>query len=142
MHVISGACKAGVVDVQSEDGLLDTSSTGEKMNKDITWKKKSQKGAVALIHKKEHFKLQMFAYSPLLKIVFVYILNYLKILLMNMDNTEYMYGPMPGVGNEIKTRKPSDEDWEVVHMVVHTMKEVVVMVHKNELVGRQWLLSD
>ena len=25
-HVISGACKAGVVDVQSEDGSLDTSS--------------------------------------------------------------------------------------------------------------------
>ena len=53
-----------------------------------------------------------------------------------------MYGPIPGVGNAIKTHKTSDEDWEVVHMVVHTMKEVVASVHKNELVGRQWLLSD
>ena len=49
MYVISGACKDGVVDVKYEDGSLDKSSTRAKMNKDITWKKKSQKGAVALI---------------------------------------------------------------------------------------------
>ena len=53
-----------------------------------------------------------------------------------------MYGPMPGVENEIKTCKPSNEDWELVHVVVHTMKVVVASAHKNELVGRQWLLSD
>ena len=42
-HVINGACKAGVVDVQSEGGSLETSSTREKMNMAITWTKKSQK---------------------------------------------------------------------------------------------------
>ena len=49
---------------------------------------------------------------------------------------------MSGFGNDIKTHKPSNEDWEVVHVVVHTMKEVVASFHKNELVGRRWLLSD
>ena len=39
-HVIDGACKAGVVDVQYEDGLLDTSSTRAKTNKAITWTNK------------------------------------------------------------------------------------------------------
>ena len=48
-HVISGSCKDGVVDVQSEDGLLDTPITRAKINKAIIWTKKSQKGAVALI---------------------------------------------------------------------------------------------
>ena len=49
---------------------------------------------------------------------------------------------MTGVGNEIKNCKPSDEYWYVVHVVFHSMKEVVASVHKNELVGRRWLLSD
>ena len=53
-----------------------------------------------------------------------------------------MYGPMPGVGNEIKTLKPSDKYLEVVRVVVQTMEEVVAGVHKNELVGRRWLLSN
>ena len=53
-----------------------------------------------------------------------------------------MYGPITGVGNEIKTHKPSYEDWEVVHVVVNTMHKVVVSVHKNKLVGKRWLLPD
>ena len=48
-----------------------------------------------------------------------------------------MYGPMPGFGNEIKTHKLSNEYLEVVHVVLHTMKEVVVSIHKIELVVRQ-----
>ena len=36
-HVISWSCKAGVFDVQYEDGSLDTSSTRAKINKAITW---------------------------------------------------------------------------------------------------------
>ena len=43
---------------------------------------------------------------------------------------------MPVVGNNINTCKPSDEDSELVHVVVHTMKEMVVIIHKNELVGQ------
>ena len=53
-----------------------------------------------------------------------------------------MYGPMPGVGNDTKTRKPSNEDWGVVHVVVHNMKEVVASVHINELLVRRWLMLD
>ena len=61
---------------------------------------------------------------------------------MNKDTIECMYGPMTGAGNDIKTRKPPNENWEVVNMVVHTTKEMVVSVHKNELVYRKWLLLD
>ena len=59
--------------------------------------------------------------------------HYFKSLLINKDDIEYMY---------VKTYKPSDEYCEVVHVVFHTMKEVVAIIHKNELVGRRWLLSD
>ena len=43
-YVIAEACKSGVVDVESGDGSFDTSSTREKINKGITWTKKSKKG--------------------------------------------------------------------------------------------------
>ena len=62
------------------------------------------------------------------KTSFAYILHYFKNLLIKKDSIEYMYVPIPGVGNEIKTRKPLDEDWEVVYVMVHTMKEVVASV--------------
>ena len=48
-NIITGSRKANVVDVKSEDGLLDTSSTRKKLKKAITWIKKSQKSAVDLI---------------------------------------------------------------------------------------------
>ena len=48
-HIIYGVCKAGVVDVQSEYGSLDTSSTRAKMNTAIMWTNKSQKCVIALI---------------------------------------------------------------------------------------------
>ena len=53
-----------------------------------------------------------------------------------------MHGPIPGVINYIKTLKPSNEYWEVLYVVFHTMKEVVEIVHKNEVMRRRWLLSD
>ena len=84
-HGIYGAWKAGVVDVQSEDGLTNTSITKAKMNKDITWKKKSQKDAVDLIQAQKNCK---FANVRLLapdKIGFAYILHYLKTLPTNKD---------------------------------------------------------
>ena len=58
--LISSSCKSGVVNVQSEDGSLDTSSTRAKMNKSITITKKSKKGAAALIQAQKHYKISNF----------------------------------------------------------------------------------
>ena len=84
-HVINGACKAGVVDVQSEGGSLETSSTREKMNMAITWTKKSQKGAVALIQTQNHCKPANVCLLDPSKTRFEYILNYPKSLLTKKD---------------------------------------------------------
>ena len=110
-HVIAGAWKSGVVDVKSEDVSIDTSSSRAKINKAITWTNKSQKGSVALIQAQKHCKLENFSLIAPSKNRFSYIFHSFKILLMNKDAIEYMYGPMPGVENDIKTRKPSYEDW-------------------------------
>ena len=56
-YVIYGECKAVIVDVKSEDGLLNISSTRAKKNKAITWTKKSKKGAIALVQAQKHCKL-------------------------------------------------------------------------------------
>ena len=77
MHIIDGSFKAGVVDVQSEDRLLDISITRAKINKAITWTKKSQKGAVALNQAQNCCKLSN------TKTRFAYILHSLKSFLIN-----------------------------------------------------------
>ena len=84
--------------------------------------KEIKKCAVALIQAQKHCKLTNVHPLAPTKNRSAYILQSFKILLINKDNIYYMYGPIPGVGNEIRTRKPSDEAWEVVHMVVHAMK--------------------
>ena len=99
MHIIDGAFKAGVFDVQSEDRLLDISITRAKINKAITWIKKSQKGAVALNQAQTCCKLSNVRLLAPTKTFFAYILHSLKSLLIKKDDIEYMYCPMPGVGN-------------------------------------------
>ena len=131
VHVIYGAYKAGVVYVQSQDGLLDTSSTRGEINKAITCTNKSQKGSVALIQAQKHCKLENVRLLAPDKNCFSYISHSFKSLCMNKDDIEYMYGPMPGVCNDINTCKPSNGYWDVVHVVVYSMKEVVASVHQN-----------
>ena len=84
-YVIYGECKAVIVDVKSEDGLLNISSTRAKKNKAITWTKKSQKGAVALIQVQDPCKLENFRLLDPSKTRFEYILNYPKSLLTKKD---------------------------------------------------------
>ena len=101
--MISGECKTGVVDVQYEDGSLDTSSTRTKMNKAITSTNKSQKVVIALIQTHKNYKLANVCLITSSKNRFEYILYSFKSLPLNKDAIEYMYGPMPGVVNDIKT---------------------------------------
>ena len=104
--------------------------------------KKSQKGVVALVKAQKHCRLEFVCLLALAKTSFPFILHYFKCLLTKKYIIEYMYAPMLGVVNDIKTHKTSYEYCEVVHFVFHTMKEVVVSVHKNELLDRLWLLLD
>ena len=48
-HVLVGICKAGLEYIKSDDGEVDTKFTRQNMQKCITWKNKSQKGAQALL---------------------------------------------------------------------------------------------
>ena len=84
-HLVSGACKASVVGVLSEDESLDTSINTAKINKAITWTNKSQKGAVARIQAQKHCKLANVLLLSPAKTCFAKILNSFKILLMNKD---------------------------------------------------------
>ena len=71
--------------------------------------KETKKGAVALIQAHKHCKLANVRLLAPAKNRFSYILHPFKILLLKKDSIEYMHGPMPGVGYEIKTFKPSNE---------------------------------
>ena len=73
------------------------------MNKAITWTKKPQKSAVALIQAQKHCKLANVCLLAPATTRFTYIPHSFKILLTNKDTIEKMYGSIPGVGNDIKT---------------------------------------
>ena len=43
-HVLDNACKAGVMDVKSDDGRVDTEVTRRNMQRCITWKNNHRRG--------------------------------------------------------------------------------------------------
>ena len=43
-HVLANACKAGVMDIKSDDGRVDTELTRRNMQRCITWKKNHKRG--------------------------------------------------------------------------------------------------
>ena len=38
---------------------------------------------------------------------------------------EYLYGPMPGIHDNIRTRRTALVDWEVIHNILTSMNRIV-----------------
>ena len=49
---------------------------------------------------------------------------------------------MPGIHDNIRERRPSLVDWEVIHMIVTSMKRIVGIIVLNQCSGKEWLLSE
>ena len=49
---------------------------------------------------------------------------------------------MPGIHDNIRARRPSLVDWEVIHMIVTSMKRIVGSIVLNHFYGKEWLLSE
>ena len=48
---------------------------------------------------------------------------------------------MPGIHNNIRARRPSIFDWEVIHMIATSMKRIVGSIFLNQCSGKECLLS-
>ena len=49
---------------------------------------------------------------------------------------------MTGIHDNIRARRPSLVDWEVIHMIVTIMKRIVGIIVLNQCSGKEWLLSE
>ena len=49
---------------------------------------------------------------------------------------------MPRIHDNIRARSPSLVDWEVIQMIVTSMKHIVGSIVLNQYYGKEWLLSE
>ena len=102
------------------------------MQKCITWTKKSQKGARALREAQICCGIKEKRLLTPVSTRFAYLIHYFRSLLKNKPAIEYLYGTMPGIHNNIRARRPSLVDWEVIHMIVTSMKRIVCRIVLNQ----------
>ena len=55
---------------------------------------------------------------------------------------EYLYGSMPGIHDNIRARRPYLVDWEVIKIIVTSMKHIFISIILNQCSGKEWLLSE
>ena len=49
---------------------------------------------------------------------------------------------MPGIHDNVRARRPSLVDWEVIHMIMTSMKRIIGSIILNQCYGKEWLLSE
>ena len=49
---------------------------------------------------------------------------------------------MPWIHDNIRARRPSLVDWEVIHMIVTSMNHIVGIIVLNQCSNKEWLLSE
>ena len=139
-HALSGACKKAVIDART--GTLSIEQTRIKLQKCITWTKKSQKGCNSLREAQEFCHLPPQKLLTPVKTRFAYLIYAFRRLVSNQATINYVYGQKEGMSPELRKRLPSKEDWEVARYLVETMKDVVGSITMNQTNGSNWLLSD
>ena len=141
-YILAGACTAGVQSIKSDDGEVDTELMRQKMQKCITWKKNSQKGARALWDAQIHCGIKEKRLLTPVLTRFAYLIHSFRSLQENKPAIEYLYKTMPGIHDNIRERTPHLVDWEFIHMVVTSMKRIVGRIILNKCSGKEWLLSE
>ena len=110
------------------------------MKKCITWTKKIHKGERALREAQIHCGIKEKRLLTPVSTIFVYLIHSFRSLLENKPAIEYLYVTMPGIHNNIRARRPSIFDWEVIQMIVTSMKRIVGSIFLNQFYGKEWLL--
>ena len=110
------------------------------MQKYITWKKKSQKEARALREAHINCGIKEKRLLTLVSTRFAYLIHSFRSLLENKPAIEYLYGTMPGIYDNIRSRRPSLVDWEVIHIIVTSIYCIVGSIVLNQFYGKEWLL--
>ena len=70
-----------------------------------------------------------------------YLIGTLQCLIENRTATDYMHGPMAGVGSNTKKWLPNWMGWEVYIMLVHIMTKIVEAIELNQATVETFMLS-
>ena len=73
---------------------------------------------------------------------FAYLIHSFRYLLDNKPEIEYLYGSMPGIHDNIRARRPSLVNWEVIQIIVTNTKRIFGSIVLNQFYGEEWLLSE
>ena len=60
----------------------------------------------------------------------------------NKPAIEYLYGSVPGIHEHIWARRASLVGWEVIQMILTSMKRTIGRIILNQCSGKEWLLSE
>ena len=135
-HILAGACKAGVQSIKSDDGEVDTELIRQDMQKCITWKNNIQKGAQALWESQLHCGIKRKHLLTPVTTHFAYLVDLFSSLLENKPSIEYLYVIIIGIHDNIRARMPSVVNWEVIQIIVTSMKFIVGSITLNQCLGK------
>ena len=141
-HILEGACKVGVKSIKSDDCEVETELTRGNTQKCLTWTKKIQKGAWALREAQIHCGIKEKRLLTPVSTRFAYLIHSFRSLLENKPTIDYLYGTIPYIHDNILARRPYLVDWEVIQMIVTSMKRMIGSIVPNQLSGKEWLLSE
>ena len=128
--------------IKSDDGEVDTELTRRNMHKCITGTKNIQKGARDLRDTHIHHRIkEKQLITPVLN-RFAYLNHSFRSLLDNKPTIEYLYGTMTGIHDNIRARRPPLVDWEVIQIIVTSMKCILGRIVLNQCSSKEWLLSE
>ena len=103
--------------------------------------KKIQKGARDLREAHIHYGIKKKCLLTPVLTRFAYPIHSFGYLLDNKPAIEYLHGTMPGIHGNIQARRLSLVDWEVIQMIVTSMKRIFGIRILNYCSGKEWILS-
>ena len=112
------------------------------MQKCITWMENIQKGAQALREAQIHCGIKEKRIFTPVSTRFAYLIHSFRSLLENKPEIEYLCGTMSGIHDNIRARRTSLVDWEVIQMIVNSTKRIVGRIILNPCSCKEWLLSE
>ena len=59
----------------------------------------------------------------------------------NKHAIDYLYGSVPGILENIQARRASLVGWEVIQMILTSMKRIIGRIILNQCSGKEWILS-
>ena len=141
-HVLHCACKAAIINMVSDDKLINVEKTRTRLQACITWTKNSHEGQKFLSDAQSHCNLPYQRLPTLEKFQFAYLIFAFGSLLKNRASIDYLYGEKPEMSHALRERKPSWQDWEVAKMIVTTLRSVAGSVVLTQARTDKCLLSD